>query len=452
MISAQKSSPFVTVNPCRLCAPLGASLAFKGIQGAISLLHGSQGCSTYIRRYMISHFREPVDIASSNFSEETAIFGGWENISNAVTNLIRQYHPSVIGIATTCLTETIGDDPQMWIQKYTNENRSENLPQIIPVSTPSYNGSHEEGYHAAVAAIVKTCASEDTSETELLILPPMLTPEDLRKLNSICKAFGINVHLLPDYSETLDGGIWDTYRIIPPGGTPVSSLRGLKNTKSIIELGAGNDLRDAGCYLKKNFISPVVRMDLPVGVRATDCFMAFLSELTGRSIPEDITKNRLRLLDAFADGHKYVFEKRALCIGDEDTVAAVVSLLTEIGIEPVICATVSGAERLRAHIRKLNRGKDNPSIAILDEADFDSIEQLASRTKIDICIGTSKAYSITRKLGIPLVRIGFPIHDRFGASRLGFVGYEGTLNFFDRIINALIEKRQDTNETGYSYI
>ena len=44
------------------------------------LLHGSQGCTTYIRRYMISHFREPLDIASSNFSEEAAIFGGRENL------------------------------------------------------------------------------------------------------------------------------------------------------------------------------------------------------------------------------------------------------------------------------------------------------------------------------------------------------------------------------------
>jgi len=29
----------------------------------------------YIRRYLISHFREPVDIASTNFSEDAAVFG-----------------------------------------------------------------------------------------------------------------------------------------------------------------------------------------------------------------------------------------------------------------------------------------------------------------------------------------------------------------------------------------
>ena len=64
-----------TQNACKLCTPLGAALAFEGIENSVPLLHGSQGCSTYIRRYMISHFKEPVDIASSNFSEETAVFG-----------------------------------------------------------------------------------------------------------------------------------------------------------------------------------------------------------------------------------------------------------------------------------------------------------------------------------------------------------------------------------------
>ena len=96
-----------------MCTPLGAALVFHGIEGTIPLLHGSQGCSTYMRRYLISHFKEPVDIASSNFSEETAVFGGGANLKLAVENVARQYSPEMIGIATTCLSETIGDDVSM---------------------------------------------------------------------------------------------------------------------------------------------------------------------------------------------------------------------------------------------------------------------------------------------------------------------------------------------------
>ena len=52
-----------TTNACKLCRPLGACLAFKGIEGAVPYLHGSQGCATYMRRYIISHYNEPIDIA-----------------------------------------------------------------------------------------------------------------------------------------------------------------------------------------------------------------------------------------------------------------------------------------------------------------------------------------------------------------------------------------------------
>ena len=97
-------------NACKMCTPLGACLAYAGIEGCVPFLHGSQGCSTYIRRYLISHFREPMDIASSNFGEHAAVFGGEKNLMTGLANVIRSYKPAVIGLATTCLSETIGDD------------------------------------------------------------------------------------------------------------------------------------------------------------------------------------------------------------------------------------------------------------------------------------------------------------------------------------------------------
>ena len=66
---AKSESFTATRNACKMCTPLGACLAFSGIEGCVPFLHGSQGCATYIRRYLISHFREPMDIASSNFGE-----------------------------------------------------------------------------------------------------------------------------------------------------------------------------------------------------------------------------------------------------------------------------------------------------------------------------------------------------------------------------------------------
>ena len=53
---------------------------------------------------------------------------------------------------------------------------------------------------------------------------------------------------------------------------------------------------------------------------------------------------------------------------------------------------------------------------------------------------------------LPLVRVGLPIHDRFGAARLLHVGYRGTQRLFDQIVNTLLEVKQDLSEMGYTYL
>jgi hypothetical protein len=143
---------------------LGACLAFKGIAGAVPLLHGSQGCATYIRRYLISHFREPVDIASTNFSEDAAVFGGRKNLHTALDNVGRQYRPALVGIATTCLSETMGENMPMLIGEYGAESRdlppAAERPALVHVSTPSFKGTHADGFHATVRALVETLAED----------------------------------------------------------------------------------------------------------------------------------------------------------------------------------------------------------------------------------------------------------------------------------------------------
>ena len=147
-------SDAVTVNPCKVCAPLGACVAFRGVAGCIPLLHGSQGCATYIRRYTISHFREPMDIASSSISEDSTVFGGTRHFSTALDNVIRQYSPAAVGVCTSCLSETIGDDVGLFVREYEAAHKGLPMPALIRASTPSYKGTHVDGYHAAVRAIL----------------------------------------------------------------------------------------------------------------------------------------------------------------------------------------------------------------------------------------------------------------------------------------------------------
>jgi nitrogenase molybdenum-iron protein NifN len=441
-----------TRNACKLCAPLGASIAFRGIEDCIPLIHGSQGCSTYIRRYVISHFKEPVDIASSNFSESAAIFGGGDNLKKALDNVIRQYRPAAVGIATTCLSETIGDDVRLYLDQYRRSKDGAPLPPLIHASTPSYRGTHAEGFHGAVKSAVEAIAEGGPCDGSINLMAGFLSAEDLRHLKEILKDFGTAFTMLPDYSETLDGEAWSEYHKLADGGTPIESIRRMGRATGTIQLGSTLAGREtAASHLKERFAVPAVICGLPIGLVQTDLFFDTLCELGELGVPAKYLKERNRLVDAYIDGHKYVFGKRAVVYGEADLVVSMASFLDEIGIVPVLCATGAAPGNLAVTVRGMVRhGFDE--IVVKEETDFVSMLEICERLEPDLVIGSSKGYYLSRRLGVPLVRAGFPIHDRVGGQRILHVGYRGAQQLFDRIANALIEYQQEKGSVGYSYM
>ncbi len=463
--------PFTsTRNACKLCAPLGACLAFRGVEGAVPFLHGSQGCATYIRRYMISHFKEPVDIACSNFGETTAIFGGKQNLQVGLENVMRQYRPQLIGIATTCLAETIGDDVSLFLHQIRRETAAAGTPAdgpftpgatppLVCVSTPSYAGSHAEGFHAAVRALVAALAEENdscddpsTTDSRVNLMPGMVSPADIRHLRELLADFGLAATVVPDYSDTLDGPAWQQYRQIPPGGTPIDALRAMGSARATIELGSTWESRQtAGALLEDRHGVPRHELPLPIGVCLTDALCEALEQITGRPTPHKHEAERGRLIDAMVDAHKYVFGKRAVVCGEPDLVVGLAGLLAEIGVVPAICASGASTGRLREAVAAVAPDVI-AEVNVLEDVDFSDIEEQAADAKIDLVVGNSKGFKLSKKLGVPLVRVGFPIHDRIGGPRLIHVGYRGAQQLFDRIANALLEAKQDASPVGYTYM
>mgnify|MGYP001809609800 CR=1 FL=1 len=439
-----------TRNACKLCSPLGASVVFKGIKGCLPMLHGSQGCATYIRRYMISHYKEPVDIASSNFSEESTIFGGNKNFCTGIDNIISQYNPEVIGIASTCLSETIGENVPALIHEYKTLHAGKKLPFFVHASTPSYQGSHIDGFHEAVFATVSTLAEDKTKANHINLFPGFVSPEDIRHMKDILEDFGLDYVLFPDYSDSLDNPHWGEYQLIPEGGTSVADIQRTGSAKASIEFGyvlnKGNItgrvrntklISTAAEWLEKNCLVQRHLLGLPIGIAQTDAFFKTLEQITGKETPLRHNRERGRLIDSYVDSHKYLFGKRAIVYGEEDLVIALVHFLQEIGIEVVLAASGGESGAMKTEILKIDG--INPDIKVIGGMDFETISDMYDELRPDIMVGNSKGYYIARKHNIPLVRVGFPVHDRAGAQRIQHLGYKGTQILFDRITNALIE-------------
>ncbi len=454
--AAKKAPPpkyIATRNACKLCAPLGACLALRGIEGALPFLHGSQGCATYMRRYIISHFKEPMDIAASGISEASTIFGGEQNLHRGLHNVTSQYHPGLIGIATTCLTETIGEDVGLLLRPYEAACDGAESPLLVHVSTPSYCGTHVDGFHAAVKAVVEKLAIPTGSiGSHANIFPGMVSTADIRYLKEVSADFSLDTVLLPDYSDTLDGPAIEHYHKIPAGGTSVAAIRSSASAKATIEFGRTLTRKaTAAAFLAERFNVPSHRLGVPIGVRETDTFFNVLEQISGCPIPKKHVAERGRLIDSYVDGHKYVSGKRAVVYGEEDLVVGLAALLAEIGVVPVLCASGGESGSFAKSIAEVTADVDGP-VTVREGADFMSIAAEAKELSPDFFIGNSKGYSIARQLGVPLVRVGFPIHDRIGGQRILHLGYRGAQQLFDRIVNTMIEHKQQSSPVGYSYM
>ncbi len=440
----------LNVNPCKMCMPMGAVTALYGIKKCVSILHGSQGCSTYIRRHMATHYNEPVDIASSSLTEEGTVYGGEKNLIQGLLNLIRVYAPEVIGVATTCLAETIGEDIRSMIGRF-----YENYPQyrnivIIPISSAGYGGTQFEGFQEALCQIVRTVPMDTGPNNKVNVVTGFLSPADTRYLKAILGEFGLDYILLPDLSDNLDGVYQPSYSRLPAGGTDIREIRKAAGARVTLELTSftGGSKSVAG-YLKDTYGVPYIRCNPPACLRDSDDLLKILERISGKRIPERLRLERGRYIDAMIDSHKYCAEVRAAVYGEPDFVYGTVRLCVENGVLPVIAATGAKCESFKPMLTEEIQGLADTyfmdNYKILDDVDFQTIEENARELGVNLLIGNSDGRRIAEKLGIKLVRRGFPVHDHVGGQRLRSLGYEGALTLLDEIANSIL----DIKETGF---
>jgi nitrogenase molybdenum-iron protein NifN len=433
----------VNENQCQHCMPLGGVIAFKGIAGSMALVHGSQGCSTYMRLASVEHYNEPVDIASSSLNEKQTIHGGEANLKKALDNVKRVYAPSVIGVLTTCLAETMGEDLDRIILDYTKERGPAGI-DIIPVPTPSYSGGHTEGFWAATKAIIAYYARPTEPHRRINVIVPHISPADIREIQRILALMGLEYTLIPDYSMTLDRPYGGKYQKIPAGGTKPADIAAMPGAPLTIQFGetCPDDL-SPGLWLQQEYGVPLVNLPLPIGLEATDGFLEILQKISGRNLPDQLATERGWLLDGMADAHKYNAEGRPVIYGEPELVYAMTRVCLENGAVPAVIASGTRTSRLARCLEPLLEKPDGQPV-FLEETDFATIEREALRTGANIGIGHSGGRFLTERHGIPVIRIGFPIHDRIGGQRVLSAGYAGTLAFLDRLTNTLLEAKYAT--------
>ncbi|KUK43370.1 MAG: Nitrogenase molybdenum-iron protein beta chain [Methanothrix harundinacea] len=424
----------LVINPAKTCQPIGAILASKGIHNCMPLTHGSQGCSSYLRMLLSRHYREPSIAATSSFTEDTVVFGGRSNLREAVENIIALYHPEVIAISTTCSAETIGDDVASFMEEIKQESFFDPRIKVIISNTPSYVGSHVTGYDNIVKSMTQTFPVKGEPNGKLNIIPGFIEPGDIREIRRLLAVMGVSAIVFPDTTDVFDAPLTpESGGLYPPGGATITDLEDAANSLGTIALGrcAGSS---GALVLKGRFGLPAVIGPAPIGITNTDALVMNISRLTGLPIPKELEDERGRVVDMMTDAHPHFHGKRVAVFGDPDLVSGLVSLLVDLGMEPVFALTGTPDKQFIAEINQLSPECE----AII--GDLFLLHQKIKNKPVDLLIGNSHGKYIARAEDIPLVRAGFPITDRANLHYFPMVGYAGAARLTEIIGNTLLER------------
>ncbi len=416
----------VAVNPLKQSQPLGAALAFLGIQGSMPLFHGSQGCTAFAKVLLVNHFQEAIPLATTAMSEVSTVLGGDDNVHGGLLTVIENTQPELVGLLTTGLTETRGDDMPAILRDFHTANPEVTVP-IVLASTPDYKGSLEDGFAAAVASLVRTIpeAGEVNPLQVTLLASAAFGPGDVAELKEMVEAFGLTPIVVPDISTSLDGHLEDAdFATTATGGTTVAELKAVGRSR--LTLALGGSMAKAATILTERFGTPATTLTQLTGLGAVDDFLDILSQISDRPVPAKYLRQRRQVQDAMLDTHFFFGRKKVAIALEPDLLHNVAWWLQSTGAELQAAVTTAPSPLL----------KDLP-IAQTYIGDFEDLEDLAATA--DLWITNSKARPIARRLGIPLYLHGFPMLEHLGNGHRCTVGYRGTLDMLFAIGNLLLE-------------
>jgi nitrogenase molybdenum-iron protein NifN len=424
------TSTSVAVNPLKQSQTVGAVLAFLGLKGIMPLLHGSQGCTALTKAVLVQHFRQTIPLSSTAMTEVATILGGEERVEQAILTLVHTSKPEIIGLCSTGLVETRGDDMERFVKEIRQRHPELDYLPIVFVSTPDFKGTLQDGFAGAVESMVREIpqksSKQDACPTQITILvSSAFTPGDVQEIKEIVTSFGLEPIVVPDLSSVLDSHIEDSSSAITANGTTLAQLRSIGN--SVFTLALGESMRGAAQILEKRFNIPYEVFSELTGLLAVDKFLQALADISGVSVPQKYHRQRRQLQYVMLENHFYFGCKRVSLALEPDLLWSTVSFLRSLGVQIHAAVTTTRFPLLE----KL----PIPSVTIGDLEDF---EQLAVGS--DLLITNSHGVAIAQRLKIPLYRQGIPIFDRLDHSQFSKVGYRGTIQLLFDIGNLFLEQ------------
>ncbi|MFQ3573533.1 MAG: nitrogenase iron-molybdenum cofactor biosynthesis protein NifE [Thermodesulfovibrionales bacterium] len=414
----------VMIDPLRHSQSIGAVMALHGIDRAVPILHGAQGCTFLSKVLLTKHFKEPITVISSRLFTEDVVMGSEERLKQTIKDVVERSNPQLVAVISTSLTEVKGDDIAMVVK--TIKKEMDSRCRLVYIPTPDYEGGLQDGYTNVITTILKECIKKDSSPFRdvrqiNVLVGHHLTPADFWELRTMFEIFHLKPLIMPDLS-CLDGST-KGFSSLPTGGISIEDIEKMSGSQVTIAIGAS--MRHPAKILKDNFGIDYIEFEGISGIANTDRFLDTLSFISDSSIPHLFKRQRAILVDGMRDAHFYVRAKRAIVALEQDHAINISDILAEAGLKNVLTVVPDIDEGTIGRIQS----------EVVLQGTFNDIKDNA-----DIIISSSHAEETAQKLKVPLYEIGFPTYSVVGNTHKITIGYRGALNIINDISNILHKK------------
>lgn len=442
MVEILKRGKPLSVNPLKSSQTIGAALAFLGLERAIPMLHGSQGCTAFGKVFFVRHFREPIPLQTTAMDQVSTVMGSDENVVEGLATICAKSAPAIIGLPTTGLSETQGSDVRLGIRAFRDAHPEFSATAVVAVDTPDFTGCLETGYAKTVLAVIEALVEPAPPAVAPGRVPDHvpghvpgrinvlagahLTPGDIEAIKDMIELFGLTPIVIPDLSTSLDGHLASgDFNPLSTGGTALDDIRCAGTAQATMVV--GHHLNSAADVLAAKTGVKDYRFDHLLGLEAVDAFVHALAALSGRPVPAKLKRQRSQLQDAMLDTHFMIGQARLALAGDPDQVKAFADLGASMGAEiavAIVPARASGLNALPAQSVKIG--------------DLEDLEIMGREAAVELVIGNSHCVQSAARLGVPVLRAGFPQFDFVGGFRRTWMGYAGTRDALFDIANLML--------------
>jgi light-independent protochlorophyllide reductase subunit B len=399
---------------------VGAMRVAAAMRGVHYVLHAPQG-DTYadLLFTMIERRASRPPVTYTTFQARDLGGDTAELFRTSALEAYERFRPMAMLVGSSCTAELIQDDPG-------GLARTLGLPiPVIPLELPAYQRKENWGAAETFYQLVRACAGKPeggrpagTPRPVCNILGPTSLGfrhrDDVQEVRSLLEGMGIEVAVTA-----------------PLGASPADLARLPEAGFNVVlypEV-AGQ----AASWLKRSFGQPFTTT-IPIGVGATERFLAEVAALAGVDVPARSAALRMPWYSKSVDS-TYLTGKRVFVFGDAThAVAAARVAASELGFEVVGLGTYS-----REFAREVREAAVALGIEALITDDYLDVEAAITALQPELVLGTQMERHIAKRLGIPCAVISAPVHVQdFPARHSPQMGIEGSNVLFDTWVHPLM--------------